>query len=633
MSDQLISVPLSKLQRSSDNIRKTEATSDIEELAASIEAHGLIQNLTVRPASSANGGSAKATSNDHYRVIAGGRRLAALKLLAKRKRLLKDHPVLCRVLSDEDAAEVSLAENIVRAPLHPADQYEAFSKLHADGLGVEDIAARFGITPTVVKQRLKLAAVSPKLMEVYRAGDMTLDQLVAFTITDDHEAQERVWFDESLYDRHPRTLRSRLTSALVDGSDRRARFIGAEAYEAAGGVVIRDLFCADDGGYFADSQLLDRLVEEKLDNAADQAKAEGWAWVEACQEIDYGYQAGFRRLSPTEVPLSEEDQAKAAALSSRYDELVDQLEEVGSPEIEQELDQVSSELDALARLQRQWTPEQMAMSGIVISLDYRGDLNVIEGLVREEPSQKDGKASRNEGDKEGKGNRSKGEFSEKLLEDLSAHRTAALRECLAAQSDVALTALLHALSLQVFYDHLGATCVDIRSTCVDLRPSAEGIAESKATAAMAKRHQGWLKKLPKVDGLFTWLAKQSDRTRSELLAYCVGSSVNAIRKRHDPGAEDRLRHADPIAAAVSLDMADWWEPTKDQFLSRVSKAQITAAVSEAVSEQAAANIASMKKEALAARAEELLVGKRWLPKPLRAPITKVKKSQRTNRSQ
>ena len=224
MAEKLMTIPLSNLRRSAANIRKTDATRDLEELVASIAAHGLLQNLTVRPV----GANGKSRATD-FEVVAGARRLAALKLLAKRKRIGKEFPVPCRVVADEDATELSLAENVVRTPLHPADQFDAFSKLHGQGLGIEDIAARFGIAPTTVRQRLKLAVVSPRIMAVYRSGEMTLDQLVAFTLTDDHEAQERVWFDGGSGDHHPQTLRRMLTRSLVEGSDRRARFIGAEA--------------------------------------------------------------------------------------------------------------------------------------------------------------------------------------------------------------------------------------------------------------------------------------------------------------------------------------------------------------------------------------------------------------------
>jgi ParB family chromosome partitioning protein len=157
-------IPLSQLVPSPDNVRKTDRMNGIAGLAANIAAKGLLQNLQVRPAASGT-----------FEVVAGGRRLAALKLLAKKKAIAKDAPVACNVLAkDEDAAEISLAENEMRQAMHPADQFEAFKALVDSDHGIEDVAARFGVTPTVVRQRLKLAAVSPMLMALYRKAAMSL---------------------------------------------------------------------------------------------------------------------------------------------------------------------------------------------------------------------------------------------------------------------------------------------------------------------------------------------------------------------------------------------------------------------------------------------------------------------------
>jgi len=620
MSTELVTIPLSKLRPSADNVRKTGVGSDLDELAASIATLGVLQNLSVRPSPAKNG-----EQPDTFEVVAGGRRLAALKLLAKRRRIAKNYPVPCRISTGDVAAEVSLAENVVRTPLHPADQYEAFSKLRADGLGIEDIAADFGVTPAVVRQRLKLAAVSPTLMEVYRKGEMTLDQLVAFTLTDDHGAQERVWFDGNTYDRSPHAIRRMLTRALVAGNDRRARFIGAEAYEAAGGAILRDLFSPAEQGYFTDSVLLDRLVAEKLAREAENLKTEGWAWVEAQPEPDHEYLAGLRHIPPTDVTLSDEEEATLAELSARYDELVAALEEGPMDGFEAEFDRVSAELNALVRRKEQWTDEQKARAGAVVSLDYHGTLSVVRGLTKDESPMPD----RGVGDNRGAATRpeprrrgSRAALPEILVEDLSAHRTAALRESIAGRPAVAMTALLHALVLRTFFGYTGEACVDIQPLFIDLRLHAKRIGESKAAAAMAKRHQRWLECIPEQpDGLWAWLSEQSAKTRSELLAYCVAVSVNAVQKKHAPGVRDRLKQADTLAIAVALDMADWWEPTKEGYLSWVSKAQVVAAVVEAVSVQAAENIAGMKKDAMATRAEELLAGRRWLPEPLRAPVS------------
>jgi len=624
MAEELMKIPLSNLRRCAGNVRKTDVTRDLEELAASIAAHGLLQNLTVRPA-----GAKGANPADDYEVIAGGRRLAALKLLAKRKQVASDLPVPCRVIAHDDAVEVSLAENVVRTPLHPADQFDAFSKLHGHGLGIEEIAARFGTTPKIVQQRLKLAAVSPKLMAAYRAGDMTLDQLMAFTLTDDHATQERVWFDGGSMDRYPQTLRRLLTRSLVDGSDRRARLVGADAYEAAGGVIVRDLFRTDDDGYFTDSQLLDRLAAEKLGLEAEKVKAEGWAWVEAMTEVDYAYLSQFRRVPPTEVELSKKDAARLSRCCERYDELIAYLEDDAPEEINADVDRLTAEIETLSRKKEQWSDEDKVRAGAVITLDYHGKVCVTRGLARENGSEARNrrKTTQQEGTRaDDEQARSNGRFSDPLLEDLTAHRTAALRAVLAGKPGTALRALAHLLILRTFFGFTGEGCVDIRTSIVDLRPSAEGIGESTAVATLATRHTALLGRLPEPDKLWAWLGEQPDDAVLEFLAYGVAITVNAVRRKGESHGEVRFEHADMIGQAVGLDMADWWEPSGDRYLNRMSKAGIIAAVSEAVSPEAGENIRSMKKDAMAAKAEKLLAGKRWLPevlRPVEAPMAET----------
>src|SRR5271167_1421484 len=160
-------IPLNQLIPSQANVRKIGCKTGIEELAASIKAHGLLQNLQVR-----------SCSKGKFEVVAGGRRLLALKWLAKQKTLAKEAEIACHILDTEDAGEISLAENTLRLPMHPADQFTAFHALAATGKGVEDIAARFGTSAAIVRQRLKLACVSPTLIDLYRADDMSLDQLM-----------------------------------------------------------------------------------------------------------------------------------------------------------------------------------------------------------------------------------------------------------------------------------------------------------------------------------------------------------------------------------------------------------------------------------------------------------------------
>jgi ParB family transcriptional regulator, chromosome partitioning protein len=238
MTQAIQHIQLNKLIPSDANVRHTGRMNGVSELASSIKAHGLLQNLTVRRITK---GKNKAV---FYEVVAGGRRLAALKSLVKAKHLKKENRIACHVLGSEIAEEISLAENQYE-PMHPADQYEAFSLLHREhGLLIEDIAARFGVTATVVRQRLKLGAVSRRLLALYREGEMNLDQLTAFTVTDDHTRQEQVWDDLGEYASR-RAIMQELTKGQISISDRRVIFVGLEAYEAAGGTVMRDLFDED----------------------------------------------------------------------------------------------------------------------------------------------------------------------------------------------------------------------------------------------------------------------------------------------------------------------------------------------------------------------------------------------------
>ena len=253
-------IPFNKLLLSQSNVRRVKAGVSIEQLAESIAQRTLLQSLNVRAVADAEG-----NETGMFEVPAGGRRYRALELLVKQKRMAKTQPVPCVVREGGIAEDDSLAENDERVGLHPLDQFRAFRTLRDAGLSEEDIAARHFVTPAIVKQRLRLASVSPELHEVYAEDGMTLEQLMAFSVTADHARQAQVWenVSRSGYD-EPFQIRRMLTEATVRASDRRARFVGLNTYEQAGGGILRDLFEYDDGGWLQDVALLDRLVAEKL---------------------------------------------------------------------------------------------------------------------------------------------------------------------------------------------------------------------------------------------------------------------------------------------------------------------------------------------------------------------------------
>jgi ParB family chromosome partitioning protein len=245
-----------------------------------------------------------------------------LSLLVKQKRLAKTAPIPCIVrdaASEILAEDDSLAENMQRVALHPLDQFRAFQALREKGQGEEAIAAAFYVTPQIVKQRLKLASVAPALLEVYAEDGMTLEQLMAFTVNPDHARQVQVWDAvKNSWNKEPYAIRRMLTETSVRASDRRAVFVGVDAYEAVGGVVLRDLVQRDDGSWLEDPALLDRMVAEKLQAEAEAFATEGWKWIEVATDLPYGYSHGLRRLAGDPAPMTDEESAAHAVLLAEY---------------------------------------------------------------------------------------------------------------------------------------------------------------------------------------------------------------------------------------------------------------------------------------------------------------------------
>jgi ParB family chromosome partitioning protein len=641
-------IPLNKLKKSPRNARKTPHSEEtVETYAASIAAKGILQNLVVEPELNAEG-----TPTGFYFVTIGeGRRLAQM-LRAKRKEINKTEAIRCVVDAANDPFEISLDENVSRTNLSPADQFEAFLQLSQDrGWGAEEIAARFGVTAHVVKQRLKLGAVSPKLMQVYRDGDLTLEQLQAFAITDDHARQEQVYAGLG-YNREPWIIRRDLTRMHVQANDRKAVFVGPEAYTEAGGTIVRDLFTEDRGGYYDDPALLDRLVLEKLESIATEVQAEGWKWAEA--SIDFPHAHGFLRVYPRPVELSKEDAAAYAAAQDEFDRLTAEWENTDDdlpPDVDERFAELEAEIERIDGLRRAYDPDEIARGGVFVVLNHDGTARIERGFVRpedeapepetEEGTQGDtvidGMLVNADGEIIESGHYDDGNtrvsalgaedeeladdgrpISDLLTRDLTAHRTLGLRLALGEQPDTALIAVTHALAAQTFYRGVDAHALEIRPSSVDLGGHAGGIEDTAAAKLLSDRHAGWATDMPQdVADLWGFIAGLDQVSIMALFAHCASLTVNAVKlpwenhKRHAHIAAERL------ATAVALDMTAHWTPTVSAYLGRVTKAHILAAVREAVGDEAAERIATMKKQAMAEAAERLLAGTGWLPPQLR----------------
>ena len=626
-------IPLSKLRPSKSNVRKTGREAGIDQLAASINHDGLINPLTIAPEIGKNG-----EPTGHFEVIAGGRRFAALKLLAKRKAIRKAEPVPCITLEEASEA-VSLAENIMQAPMHPADQYEAFAALRAGGMTAQDIAARYGLSARTVEQRFRLGAASPTLMTLYRDGEISLDQLMAFCLTDDHAVQERVW--ESLgWDKGVHTIRRLLTQGQAALTDRRARFVGLEAYEAAGGPITRDLFSQEEGqGYIADPALLEQLVTAKLAKIAEEVQAEGWKWVSVGIDHDHAATAGMRRVQPFMRELTDDEQARLDALQHELETLPDD-----HPEMEAEAVRLETEIEQLQGPPF-YDPDHLTRGGACISLDYCGGVRIERGLIRPEDMPKDEEAEgEDQADRRyaaaqilehsAQGEETEEDISDlpaRLLCDLTAHRTAALRHGIATQPDVAYLAVVHAFAMQTFYwGDTRQTCLDLVLRNLSLAPMADDIDANEGQREVASQHAAWQAALPGDPAdLWAYVVGQMPEQRAALLAHCAALTLDAVQ-RPGEGRYGKHRHADQLAEAVSLDMTAYWQPTEQAYFKRVTKQQIIDAVREGKGDVEAGRmeVECRKKADMAARAEHLLKDGGWLPQALRGPRNAVEAAEK-----
>ena len=638
-------IPFNKLVLSQSNVRRIQAGVSIEELAEDIFRRTLLQSLSVRAILDGEG-----QETGMFEVPAGGRRFRALELLVKQKRMTKTQAVPCIVRTDGLAEEDSLAENIQRLALHPLDQFRTFKMLIEKGLSEEEIAARFFVSVNVVKQRLRLTAVSDNLLDVYAADGMTLDQLMAFTVTSDHARQEQVW--ESLgraFNKEPYYIRRLLTESAIKVSDRRAQFVGVDAYEAAGGVVMHDLFSDDNGGWLQDPALLDRLVTEKLGAEAQALTTEGWKWVSVATDFKYGYTNGLRRLVGEPIAMTEEETASYEALKAEFDALNAQYDTSNDlpDEVDERLGEIETAIAAFEDRPVRYDPADIARAGGFVSLDDEGTLEIERGFVRPEdelPIAEGAEAGEEgeqrpaipsgEGSVPGAGIADGGAspveaadaedeedtvrpLSDRLVTELTAHRTLALRDAVANDFDAAFLAVLHVFVLKAFYPYSSDACMEVSVKSAGFSVQAPGLKDCASAKAIEARGEEWRRDLPqKSEDLWAALLAFDTASRQALFAHCASLGINAV---HEPWNRNKARqaHADQLARAVSLDMAEaGWRPSVENYLGRVPKARILEAVRDAKGERSAQLIDHLKKSDMAAEAERLLADTGWLPEPL-----------------
>ncbi len=504
-----------------------------------------------------------------------------------------------------------------------------------EGRPVEDIAADFSVTPLVVQRRLKLANVSPRLMADYRADAVTLDQLMALAITDDHTAQEAAFYDAPTWQRSPHSLRERLTEREIDAYRHPlVRFVGLDNYEAAGGGIRRDLFAEGDAGvYLTDAALLERLAQDKLTDIAAAVRAEGWAWVDATPGVTHADLHAFQRAprerrepNKREVARIEKLQAKMHELAEAVDGALDADDEEKADALQEEGKAVGEQLQALQDGLQGYSPNVKAAAGAIVTIDRNGEAVIHRGLMREAEAKalrtperlRQGLSGEDAENDEGESadETQAPAMSDRLAQRLSVHRTAALQIEVARHPQAALAAVVHGMAQTILqqrqYSH--DLPLGVRLTVQDrLEGMAPDWPESPAAVALRKLQQVAGEVLPQDSAaLFAALLAMEQGELVRLLAVCVAATVDVVTPRataQQPGAE--------LAQAVSLDMAVWWQPTAEGYFMHVPKAAILQAVGEYAPEHVN-RLAKLKKADIAREAERLADGTGWMPAVFKA---------------
>ena len=621
MSELIRTIALNTLERSPDNVRKTPAgTAAAVELEASIAAHGLLENLLVRPLATPPGEA------ERYAVIAGARRLSALQRLADAGKLAPDHPVPCRLIdAGADEHELSLAENVVRTAMHPADQVQAFAALAAKGATAAAIAARFGVSERTVEQRLRLGTLAPELLDAYRDEQLSMDTLMAFTLSTDPERQLAVW--AQLADHHAPSawsVKRLLTEERVQGGQSLARFVGLEAYEAAGGPCTRDLFAEQDerGVWLDDPALLRQLATAKLEPAAQALRAD-WAWVEVHLDADWNTTARYANVYPKPGVPTDEENEELERLNTRRDELDNLDDDAWTDALDHEYRALEArlfELENLIDSRAAYRPEHQALAGCIVTVNH-GAVRVIEGLVR--PTDALALANASAGDDDdhssaisgitpplaspvdpARGALAAAGVGRVLADDLRAIRTGDVKAALAGDFEAAFDLLVFQLARALFRSGYHTNALDIAANETLERPVARGgedepfteldVREQALRDAHAQLNLTWLREANDEDAFAQLCALPTD-DKQRLLAACVASTVKG-QLAFEHGARPEL---EAVVARLDIDFAARFRPSAERFWQRLTKARMLEIARDVLGEPWAQAHAKDKKAPLA----------------------------------
>ena len=619
----IIQIPLAKLHLSPANVRKNDSQLFIDELAANIAENGLLQNLVVAPMAKPKG---------HYCVTAGGRRLRAMNRLVELGQWAKNVNVDCRSLQGDAAqqSEVSFAENFMQLKMTVTDEIRAFKHFINEGSDVDGIARRLGLTRRHIEARLRLADLAEPIFAALDEGSITLDIAKAYASTASHERQLMVWEQMANHwqGNNADTIRRMIAHASLPSTSPIARYVGEEAYREAGGRIESDLFQAETGDKWLDSEIALRIAGEKLQAFAVEVATEtGYGWVRPLvgTRVDH---AAVEALHPVQVeaaPLSEEEQARIATIADEMAEIETKFEaglddDGDADALEDRFGALEAELVRIQDKPGVVSDELKPSVGCFVILDAEG-MPVIDATLYSETAPRKqrsttatGGNANGSGDPDGMGE--DGEvaikpLSQRLIGELSVQRRDILAANLAVNPAVALDLLIFAIADRTptyGRDERGTTVRAPEPSCyLDAYPA------SPAFEQLAEIRDGldtsWTEPETTV-ARFEAFAGLDDDAKAGWLAYVVAKSlepsIGGARLGHQGPSSNDLH--DHLAGLMQIEAAQHWRPTAANYFDRVGKQQLLRHITDIGGTTMAASYMASKKGDLSQTCEKLFAG-------------------------
>lgn len=597
-------IPLTQLKISEKNVRKAQNDNELDELVASLKHHGLQQNLVVIESDNAE---------DTYEVIAGGRRLRAMQQIADNDESvpnLAEWSIPCQLVDSVEATEISLAENLIRSAMHPADQMEAWSKMIDEGKTINNIATRFGVSEHTVRQRIRLGKVSPVLIQALRDEKLTLETLTAFTITDDHEMQLHVWdqVKNNCYNA-AYSVRNRLTEDTVRSNSKLVKFVDDDAYENAGGTMKKDLF--EEETYYENAALLEMLANKKLKQHAEESS--GFKDVIVTLDEERENYSGMEWVEEALIDAPEGLEETYTTKKARYDDIRygnyedDDESEIDKEMLQEEHDRLEKEIEELEEEVEKYLgfkEEDKQESTLFIWLNYDGTINtkVMKPVIE---SEDDSSSEEQNGgdDNHGEINGSV-QYSTSLKEDLNIYHGQMAQVALGDDFESAFDMTTFTMAQKAFCgwgndDNFsgGSSPIDLQITAyrdtTKNNDQEETVSGQKRKAQRDKLNLEWLRHDDDIERYAAFQAITLE-DKQAIFSYCTASGI--VFKGYSTSYHPCF---DILADKNEIKEHEAWRPTEENFFKRIKKPELLMLANDLIGESWVAKIADQKKGEIA----------------------------------